>query len=179
MSANLLIGGYPINTPAQRYVDANQKKHGLSNIYWGGGNGDQLSLARVTWNKQDAFMKCDVAAYGSDPSNIDMPEIDAFEALEEAKEKLKGAYAIGRQNVINPLHQFGFFDSNNGNRYYCHLYSYIDGVLLEDYFKERTISQAFTTASEILPEVIKGAIYLYNAGIIHGDLFPKSKQTSI
>ncbi|KAI8058339.1 hypothetical protein BDF22DRAFT_772864 [Syncephalis plumigaleata] len=173
MSANLLIGGYPINTFAQRYVDANQKKHGLSNIYWGGGDGDQLSLARVTWNKQDAFMKCDIAAYGTNLSELDMPEIDAFEALKEAKEKLKGVYATGRQNAMDPLHQFDFSESN-GNKYFCHLYGYINGKTLEDHIRKHTVSQAYIIASEILPEVIKGLIYLYNAGIIHGDLFPKN-----
>ncbi|KAI8058484.1 hypothetical protein BDF22DRAFT_652551 [Syncephalis plumigaleata] len=43
-----------------------------------------------------------------------------------------------------------------------------------EYFKRHTISQAYIATSQILPEIIKGAIYLYNAGIIHRDLYQKN-----
>ncbi|KAI8048977.1 hypothetical protein BDF22DRAFT_239454 [Syncephalis plumigaleata] len=74
---------------------------------------------------------------------------------------------------MDPLHRFDFYEEKR-IRYFCHLYSFIDGVLLEDYFAEKTAAQAFSIFAEILPEVIKASIYLYNAGIIHGDLLPKN-----
>ncbi|KAI8050630.1 hypothetical protein BDF22DRAFT_735230 [Syncephalis plumigaleata] len=80
---------------------------------------------------------------------------------------------MGRHNVMDPLHQFGFSDSNN-QEHFCHLYSYINGVLLDDYFKERTISQIFLITARVLPNIIRGMIYLYNAGIIHNDMSPKN-----
>ncbi|KAI8048680.1 hypothetical protein BDF22DRAFT_658215 [Syncephalis plumigaleata] len=151
---------------------AYQKELGLSDIRWCGGNKYELRLARVIWNNQIAFMKCDRASI----------EIRAFNALKNMKEgldtmdlkkKLDPVYAIGRQNVMDPLHQFEFYEENR-TRYFCYLYSYIDGTVLPEYFKKHTISHAFITAAKILPEVIKGAIYLYNAGIIHEDLYPKT-----
>ncbi|KAI8049236.1 hypothetical protein BDF22DRAFT_657878 [Syncephalis plumigaleata] len=89
-------------------------------------------------------------------------EVYAFNALVKAKKELKGVYATGRQNVMDPLHQFNFSESN-GN-------SFINGVLLDDYFRKHTIAQAYITATKILPDIIRGLIYLYNAGIIHYDL---------
>ncbi|KAI8057103.1 hypothetical protein BDF22DRAFT_225307 [Syncephalis plumigaleata] len=75
---------------------------------------------------------------------------------------------------MDPLHQFGFDKKDNDIEYFCHLYSYINGVLLSEYFKEHTVSQAFIITSEILSDIIKGLIYLYNAGIIHYDLHPRN-----
>ncbi|KAI8050782.1 hypothetical protein BDF22DRAFT_106242 [Syncephalis plumigaleata] len=163
MLANLFIGDHPIDTFAQRYVMGHQRKLGLSNIRWSGGNDENLRLARVVWDKQDAFMKCDIATN----------EVDAFKALWKAKKKLTGVYTKGRENVMDPLYQFDFYEEN-GSRYFCHLYSFINGVLLENYLEERTFSQAYILASEILIEVIKGSIYLYNAGILQDDLLPKN-----
>ncbi|KAI8049102.1 hypothetical protein BDF22DRAFT_658051 [Syncephalis plumigaleata] len=97
-------------------------------------------------------------------SNIRWGGGNAFRALKEAK-RLTDLNTMGRHNVMDPLHQFGFYEENG--------VSYIDGVLLSKYFKEHSISEAYTLTASILPEVIKGLIYLYNAGIIHGDMFPK------
>ncbi|KAI8052906.1 hypothetical protein BDF22DRAFT_655609 [Syncephalis plumigaleata] len=100
-------------------------------------------------------------------------EVIAFNELAEAKERLKGAYVTGRQNVMDPLYRFSFSEKQR-IRYFCHLYSYIDGETLEDYFKKQTVSQAYITAAKILPDIVRGLIYLYNAGIIHDDMFPKN-----
>ncbi|KAI8048838.1 hypothetical protein BDF22DRAFT_746561 [Syncephalis plumigaleata] len=156
---------------------AKHKEFGLSTIEWRGGNKDQLRLAHVIWNNQKGFMKCDQVSSKAKGSKVDVfekniAEVYAFKALMEAK-RLTGDYAIGRENVMDPLHQFGFEEAN-GNKYFCHIYSYINGETLEDYFTKVTISQAFLIGVKVLPEVIKGAIYLYNAGIIHGDLFPRN-----
>ncbi|KAI8050256.1 hypothetical protein BDF22DRAFT_696312 [Syncephalis plumigaleata] len=74
---------------------------------------------------------------------------------------------------MDPLDQFEFYKHNRIS-YFCYLYSFIDGVLLEDYFEKRTVPQAFITTAEILPDIIEGLIYLYNAGINHHDLYPSN-----
>ncbi|KAI8058340.1 hypothetical protein BDF22DRAFT_730999, partial [Syncephalis plumigaleata] len=51
---------------------------------------------------------------------------------------------------------------------------FIEGETLKDYFKRHTISEAYIATSQILPEVIKGLIYLYNAGIIHYDMHQRN-----
>ncbi|KAI8056275.1 hypothetical protein BDF22DRAFT_333496 [Syncephalis plumigaleata] len=160
-------------TFAQQHVMKHQKKFGLSNIRWSGGNNGNLRLARVVWDKQDAFMKCDKVFDKLHTPEVGMTEVDAFNALWKAKKKLTGVYTKGRENVMDPLHQFDFYE-NNGSRYFCHLYSFINGVLLENYLEERTFSQAYILASEILIEIIRGSIYLYNAGILQDDLLPKN-----
>ncbi|KAI8049237.1 hypothetical protein BDF22DRAFT_778709 [Syncephalis plumigaleata] len=165
-------GKYPITSSGQRYIVKHQQKLGLSDLVWIGGDYKELSLARVTWNNQVTFMKCDQAGYKLDLANLNIPEVSAFKALLEAQ-RLTGVYTTGRQNVMNPLHHL-YFDDVYGMTQLCHLYSYINGVLLDDYFKGKTFSQAFIIASEILPQVIKGSIYLYNAGIFHEDVFPKN-----
>ncbi|KAI8049258.1 hypothetical protein BDF22DRAFT_778729 [Syncephalis plumigaleata] len=140
-----------------------QKELGLSDIRWCGGDGEKLNLARVTWNRQGAFMKC------STLSN----ETPAFNALDKAKKALPILGAFGQQNVMDPLGKFEF-DGPNNPRYYCYIYGFIDGTPLEDYFKKHTISEAFIITAKILPDIIKGLIYLYNAGVIHGDMLPKN-----
>ncbi|KAI8049049.1 hypothetical protein BDF22DRAFT_242403 [Syncephalis plumigaleata] len=159
-----------ITTYAQKYVMEHLEELGLSNIRWSNKNKKTLSLARVTWDKQVAFMKCAIVSVSNPIKNpeinmfeVNTREANAFSALKEAKDKLiakklADVYATGQRNVIDPLHRFSF-DEDNGNKYFCHLYSYIDGVLLEDYFKKHTISEAFNTAAIILPEVIKGKHY--------------------
>ncbi|KAI8058341.1 hypothetical protein BDF22DRAFT_739749 [Syncephalis plumigaleata] len=154
------------------------KEFGLSAIGWRGGNTDQLRLAHVIWNNQAGFMKCDQVSSKEKGSKVDVfrmniAEVDAFRALMTANNSLTGDYATGRENVMDPLYQFGFNDSN-GNKYFCHIYSYINGETLNDYFRGRTIFQMFIAASQILPEVIKGLVYLYNAGVIHGDMHPRN-----
>ncbi|KAI8058485.1 hypothetical protein BDF22DRAFT_42681 [Syncephalis plumigaleata] len=179
MFANLLIGGNTITTFAQRYVEANKIGLKLLDIQWSSRNKKTLSLARVNWENHDAFMKCAIVSVSGPikDSEIDMEEvtdreIHAFNALKGAK-GLTSLDTIGRQNVMDPLHQFEFYEENR-IRYVCHLYRFIDGETLDEYFKRHTISQAYIATSQILPEIIKGAIYLYNAGIIHYDLLPKN-----
>ncbi|KAI8049912.1 hypothetical protein BDF22DRAFT_735446 [Syncephalis plumigaleata] len=124
-------------------------------------------------------MKCDIVSSKPEGFDVDIfeeaiAEVYAFRALVKANKELEGNYAIGRQNVMDPLHQFGFDKKDNGNKYFCHLYSYINGEPLEEYFRRHTISQAFIITSKILPDIIRGLIYLYNAGIIHYDLHPRN-----
>ncbi|KAI8057907.1 hypothetical protein BDF22DRAFT_13605 [Syncephalis plumigaleata] len=51
-------GDNTITTFAEKHVDRYKENLGLSNIRWSKRNRETLSLARVTWNEQDAFMKC-------------------------------------------------------------------------------------------------------------------------
>ncbi|KAI8050312.1 hypothetical protein BDF22DRAFT_745639 [Syncephalis plumigaleata] len=166
--AFVLLHCYPsdntlLRTFVQQYVETNKNDFGLSNIRWGGEDGGSSRLARVNWKKHDAFMKCDTTS----------SESSAFREMMKAKKDLKGFHKIGRHNVITPLHQFGF-DGNDDIRYACHLYNYIRGETLDDYFRRHTISKAFITAAKILPGIIRGLIYLYNANLIHHDMFPKN-----
>ncbi|KAI8047034.1 hypothetical protein BDF22DRAFT_750520 [Syncephalis plumigaleata] len=130
----------------QQYVDDNMGRYKLSNIRWSGGSGMVLRLARVDWHHHDAFMKCDKA------SN----EVDAFKALDIMKTELKEGrlskdYAAGQQNVMEPLHRFGF--TRNGP---------VD-IDLADF------DQLY-----ILPQVTQGLLYIYNAGILHKDVAPRN-----
>jgi hypothetical protein len=57
------------------YVEKNKEKLKLSNIYWFGETGNDISLARANWNGQDAFIKC-VDAFKEEKAfnvNIDIP----------------------------------------------------------------------------------------------------------
>ncbi|KAI8048960.1 hypothetical protein BDF22DRAFT_778755 [Syncephalis plumigaleata] len=85
------------------------------NIRWCGGDGDQLSLARVTWNENNAFMKCDTVT----------KEVKAFKALKEAK-RLTDLNTLGRQNVMDPLLQFDFYEEN------VLIYLYNAGIIHKD-----------------------------------------------
>ncbi|KAI8055107.1 hypothetical protein BDF22DRAFT_732425 [Syncephalis plumigaleata] len=125
-------------------------------------------------------MKCAIVSVsgpirGQEINMLDVTEVEvyAFEALNEAKDKLKGDYAAGQENVMDPLHRFDFYEEKH-IRYFCHLYSFIHGETLKEYLKKQTVTQSFITVAEVLPKIIKGAIYLYNAGIIHNDMFPKN-----
>ncbi|KAI8052952.1 hypothetical protein BDF22DRAFT_733842 [Syncephalis plumigaleata] len=143
------------STFSKQYVETYKDNLFLSNIRWGGGDGDQLSFARVNWNGHDAFMKCDKAS----------EEVDAFNALKELKRKLeKGElsndYATGRENVMDPLHQFGFNEAGQ---------IFIEGMNLKDYLKNNNNVNIYKRATKILPDIIKGLMYLYNAGIIYHD----------
>ncbi|KAI8050877.1 hypothetical protein BDF22DRAFT_745068 [Syncephalis plumigaleata] len=133
------------STFSKEYIEKNKDNLFLSNIRWGGGNDLDLSFARVDWNGRDAFLKCDKT----------LKEIAAFNALKEmkenlAKKKLEGAYAIGQQNVMNPLHQFAFTK---------------DGPV------DINLADPKQT---ILPDIIKGLLYLYNARIVHMDIAPRN-----
>ncbi|KAI8053336.1 hypothetical protein BDF22DRAFT_743259 [Syncephalis plumigaleata] len=175
MSTNLFIGDFPITTFAQKYVEANKGTLELSNIRWGGGNGE-LRLARVIWKQKDAFMKCDKVPDNPHQSHI-INEVKAFNALMTAKNSLTNDYAIGRENVMDPLHRFAFTENGPADinladpkqMYVCHLYSFIGGVILKDYIKASTNAQAYIAAAKILPDIIKGLMYLYNAGILYKD----------
>ncbi|KAI8049275.1 hypothetical protein BDF22DRAFT_700334 [Syncephalis plumigaleata] len=90
MSANLFIGRETKSTFSKEYVEKYKDNLFLSNIRWGGGNDLDLSFARVDWNGHDAFMKCDIAS----------KEVKAFNVVKD--------YAVGQQNVMNPLHRFAF-----------------------------------------------------------------------
>ncbi|KAI8049616.1 hypothetical protein BDF22DRAFT_778323 [Syncephalis plumigaleata] len=164
-------------TFAQQHVMKHQKELGLSDIRWSSKNNKMLSIARVTWDKQDAIMKCAIVSVSgpiSSESGINIhelttAEVNAFSALKEAKDKLiakklADVYAAGQENVMDPLHRFDFYEENR-IRYFCHLYGFIHGETLEDYFKKQTVTQTFITAAGILPKIIKGLIYLYNAGL--------------
>ncbi|KAI8058451.1 hypothetical protein BDF22DRAFT_652523 [Syncephalis plumigaleata] len=76
---------------------------------------------------------------------------------------------------MNPLHRFGF--TRNGPvdidlADFDQLF--IDGVSLVDYLKEYTPIQAFILIAKILPQVTQGLLYIYNAGILHKDVAPRS-----
>ncbi|KAI8056189.1 hypothetical protein BDF22DRAFT_329119 [Syncephalis plumigaleata] len=45
---------------------------------------------------------------------------------------------------------------------------------LLDYFEKNTPAQAYIVAAKILPDIIKGLLYLYNARIVHMDIAPRN-----
>ncbi|KAI8053077.1 hypothetical protein BDF22DRAFT_733933 [Syncephalis plumigaleata] len=134
MSANLFIGRETKSTVSKQYVEKYKDNLFLSNIRWGGGDGDQLSFARVNWHHHDAFMKCGKTS----------EEVKAFNALMTAKNSLTNDYAIGRENVMDPLHRFAFTEAS-------------------------TNAQAYIAVARIFPDIIKGLMYLHNAGILYHD----------
>ncbi|KAI8057687.1 hypothetical protein BDF22DRAFT_739095 [Syncephalis plumigaleata] len=87
---------------------------------------------------------------------------------------------------MNPLHQFAFtkdgpVDINLADpkqMYVCHLYSFVKGMSLLDYFEKSTPAQAYIVTARILPDIIKGLLYLYNARIVHNDIAPRKQDSN-
>ncbi|KAI8052993.1 hypothetical protein BDF22DRAFT_496694 [Syncephalis plumigaleata] len=78
---------------------------------------------------------------------------------------------------MDPLHRFAFTENGPADinladpkqMYVCHLYSFIEGMNLKEYLKNNNNVNVYKSAAKIVPDIIKGLMYLYNAGIIYHD----------
>ncbi|KAI8056276.1 hypothetical protein BDF22DRAFT_653926 [Syncephalis plumigaleata] len=145
---------------ARNYMNEAAAKEGLSNLKWYGGGTNQFSFATVTYNDQYGFMKCI-------PTNS---EKQAFDALVTARDTLAGINVEYRNYVAYPLTSVSIPKMPSQPAGNCYVYRYIKGVLLSDFISKKNYAQQLIILNQIMPQLLKGFIYLYNAGIKHADL---------
>ncbi|KAI8056738.1 hypothetical protein BDF22DRAFT_209305 [Syncephalis plumigaleata] len=137
--------------------------NGRLQLEWLGGGRSDLSFATVKYNNnQLGFMKCTKEA----------DEKAAFTRLELARENLKGINVAYRNYVALPVGSVPVPESESPSKQAgnCFVYRYINGVKLEEYNEDKDYADQLISMNRVMPQILKGSIYLYNAGIIHEDL---------
>ncbi|KAI9592424.1 hypothetical protein BDF19DRAFT_484327 [Syncephalis fuscata] len=144
-------------------IPANAAQHRLTGISWFSGD-EKLSFAKVQWNGVNGFLKC---------IRESVNEFGAFETLRRAEKELIGSNAVGRENVQRPLYAF-----NPEASIKCFVYNFVAGVKLNVFLEGKTYFDKINLLTQIVPEILKGAIYLHKAGIVHKDLHSENVMVS-
>ncbi|KAI8049850.1 hypothetical protein BDF22DRAFT_156966 [Syncephalis plumigaleata] len=155
----MFLGSQNPYSYARQFVHTIAKSHGIQRIYWHPGGEAHFSSAIVKLGGETGFMKCA-------PGN---KENAAFDALKAALASPRNsAFASYQENVAYPLKRFETVPPNQpqGN---CVIYRYVDGNLLKTYLDKANYAERIVIINEVVPQLLQAAIYLYNAGIAHGD----------
>ncbi|KAI9592413.1 hypothetical protein BDF19DRAFT_498595 [Syncephalis fuscata] len=101
--------------------------------------------------------------------------MDFLNILLNAKDKLTGLNELGKYNVQQPLYRF-----NPDSKTLCFIYNYVKGRTLKDFIEmrrsiydtsgKRSTFDEIALLAQIIPQVLKGIIYLHRAGVVHMDL---------
>ncbi|KAI8056737.1 hypothetical protein BDF22DRAFT_667725 [Syncephalis plumigaleata] len=147
----------------RQFMDRVAASNGLSKPVWYKGGRSDLSFATVVYNNnQPGFLKC----------TFEGGEKAAFTRLELARENLKGINVAYRNYVALPVGSVPVPESESPSKQAgnCFVYRFVNGIKLRDYALMKNYADRLIAYNQIMPQILKGSIYLYNAGIIHKDL---------
>ncbi|KAI8054218.1 hypothetical protein BDF22DRAFT_775003 [Syncephalis plumigaleata] len=149
------------NSYARQYMDRVAASEGLSRPKWYGGGTNEISFAQVFYNNnQPGFLKC----------NHEEKEEKAFEALVAARDRLTGINKEYRNHVALPVKRIKIPQLPTQPKGNCFVYRFIGGDELLDYMFNKDYAEELISINLIMPQMLKGFIYLYNAGIAQRDL---------
>ncbi|KAI8052816.1 hypothetical protein BDF22DRAFT_776208 [Syncephalis plumigaleata] len=93
-----------------------------------------------------------------------------FENLELASHSLVGPDAEYSNYVAAPLGVIQIIADIAPNNGCCFIYRYNDGITLEQYLAKRNYAEQLIALNQVMPQVIKGSIYLYNTDVTYTGL---------
>ncbi|KAI8050409.1 hypothetical protein BDF22DRAFT_735055 [Syncephalis plumigaleata] len=156
------VGGNPDGKLyARNFIEQVAAKEGISIMEWTDGEADTFSFAKVMHGRKPGFMTCIVG-------NRDKA---AFEALVSAQTTLKGANEEYRNYVKDPVKSIPVPAGPSQQAGNCFVYRNVNGDRLWSFIRSRSnYADRLVTLNQVMPQLLKGSIYLYNAGIRHIDL---------
>ncbi|KAI9592744.1 kinase-like domain-containing protein [Syncephalis fuscata] len=92
--------------------------------------------------------------------------------LIDAKTKLKGMEAVGRENVSEPHMFFGVPGA------VCFVYSYDGATNLFQYAQPALLPQRIAFLQDVAKQMLLGVAYMHKVGLIHNDLKPENVMLS-
>ncbi|KAI8053042.1 hypothetical protein BDF22DRAFT_500647 [Syncephalis plumigaleata] len=144
-----------------KQVAANE---GLLNLQWISGDRTS-SAAQLTYNGEPAYMTC-IVGYSDN---------GAFRALVSVQDTLKGANEEYRNYVKDPVKPIAVPAGPSQTAGNCFVYRNVAGMYLEQFIQPKSYADRLVTLNQVMPQILKGSIYLYNAGIKQIDLNLSSK----
>ncbi|KAI8051031.1 hypothetical protein BDF22DRAFT_694459 [Syncephalis plumigaleata] len=141
---------------ARSYIEQKAAEEGLSDLRWIDGRGSTISITHLKYGEKPAYMMCTTSD----------SEKAVFDALMNARTTLKGANEEYRNYVKYPLKAIAVPEGPSRPAGYCFIYRNIDGknnlwnLIFEQHYADKLI-----TVNQAMPQILKGFIYLFNAGI--------------
>ncbi|KAI8051974.1 hypothetical protein BDF22DRAFT_776806 [Syncephalis plumigaleata] len=149
------IAGNPdSNLYASSHIERVAVEEGISDLEWiGGGVGRTFSTAQLTYGQEPAYMTCTT-------SNS---EKAIFDALVAARNRVVNKdYS---NYVKNPLKFIPVPEGPAQPAGNCFIYRNISGLYLEQFVQHKNYLDKLVILNQIIPQLLKGFIYLFNAGV--------------